>query len=294
MAGQPAAAPQHTPLHQDATAEHRQQRTAQEGDGDVGRLDGKVAIITGAARGQGAAEARRFVAEGAVVVIADVLVERGAAVAAELGDRALFVEADVAEEAAWERVIGAAVGRFGRLDILVNNAAILHTATIEATTRADLERVIAVNLVGTFLGVRAVAPHLREQGSGSIVNVSSIDGVVAMNGLGAYAATKFAVRGITKVAALELGPYGVRVNALVPGTIATEMQGDVDLTAPAASGYFAHQALPRPGRVEEVAAAAVFLASDDSAFCTGGELFVDGGHCAGTRTRWLPGGVVGS
>lgn len=255
----------------------------------MGRLDGKVAIVTGGARGQGAAEARQFVAEGAEVVIADILAEQGRRVADELGDAAVFVEADVSAETAWDEIVTAATSHFGRLDVLVNNAAILHQAAIEQTTRTDLDRVIAVNLVGPFLGIRAAAPIMRAQGNGSIINVSSIDGIVAMNGLGAYAASKFAVRGVTKVAALELGPYGIRVNALVPGTIATDMQGGIDLTSEAAAGYFTHQAIPRAGRAEEVASAAVFLASDESSFCTGSELLVDGGHCCGSRIRWLPG-----
>jgi len=250
----------------------------------AGRLAGKVAIVTGGARGTGEATARRFVREGASVVLADVLDERGRQVEADLGSRALYVRLDVTSEADWRRGLDAAIARFGKLDVLVNNAAVLHVGPLEQTSLADWERLSRVNLAGPFLGIKICAAALRAAGGGSIVNVSSIDGLEGMSYVAAYAATKWGLRGLTKCAALELGPDGIRVNAVCPAGGSDEMAapwrppGSKDTT-----GYMDKRPIPRRGTVEEVAAMILFLASDESSFCTGGDFPVDGGHSCGTR-----------
>lgn len=249
----------------------------------MGRMDGKVGLITGAARGQGAAAARRFVAEGASVLIADIVDDEGKALAEELGDAAVYRRLDVTSEEDWPAAVTAVTEEFGRLDVLVNNAGILHFSAIAETTLADYERVIRVNQIGTFLGMRAVIPTLTEGGGGSIVNVSSVEGLAGMPFLVAYAASKFAIRGMTKVAAMELGDKGIRVNSIHPGMIDTNMVrgvfGDradsIDLS-PAGRKV----ALRRVGRPEEIANLVVFLASDESSYCTGGEFVADGGATA--------------
>lgn len=249
----------------------------------MGRMDGKVGLITGAARGQGAAAARRFVAEGASVLIADIVDDEGKALAEELGDAAVYRRLDVTSEEDWPAAVTAVTEEFGRLDVLVNNAGILHFSAIAETTLADYERVIRVNQIGTFLGMRAVIPTLTKGGGGSIVNVSSVEGLAGMPFLVAYAASKFAIRGMTKVAAMELGDKGIRVNSIHPGMIDTNMVrgvfGDradsIDLS-PAGRKV----ALRRVGRPEEIANLVVFLASDESSYCTGGEFVADGGATA--------------
>jgi 3alpha(or 20beta)-hydroxysteroid dehydrogenase len=242
----------------------------------MGRLDGKVAIVTGAARGQGEAEARRFAAEGARVVLADVL-DDVKAVADDIGSDAIALTLDVTDEDGWSSAVGAALDRFERIDILVNNAAVYRAdSPLVDTALADYRALIEINQIGVFLGMRAVAPVMVEHGGGSIVNVSSLDGLMGHAGAIAYVSSKFAVRGMTKVAALELGPAGVRVNSIHPGVIDTPMiAGFVD--------RFPVRRIPaqRLGRPDDVASLALFLASDESAFCTGAEFVVDGGHSAG-------------
>lgn len=254
------------------------------------RLAGKVALVTGASRGTGEATARRFVREGASVVLADVLDELGEKVAAELGDAALYVHLDVTQEADWERGVAATLERFGRLDVLVNNAAILHIAPLEQTSLEDWERVTSVNHTGPFLGIRAVAPIMREGGGGSIVNVSSIDGLEGMNFIVAYGATKWALRGLTKCAAIELGRDGIRVNAVCPAGGSSEMTEPWQSPESAAiDDYTQKRPIARRGTVEEVASMILYLASDEASFCTGGDFPVDGGHSSGSL---LPGSVV--
>ncbi len=241
----------------------------------MGRLDGKVAIVTGGARGQGAAEARLFVAEGAKVVIGDVLVEPGEALAAELGSDAVFVRHDVADEVAWEATVATARERFGGVHVLVNNAGIGHTAPIAKHTVADYERVIAVNQIGVFLGMRSVIGPMTDGGGGSIVNISSGAGLRATKYMIAYAASKYAVTGMTAAGALELARYGIRVNSIHPGVVDTPMLGeffDANNDALVRTTPLRRMASP-----EEIANVALFLASDESSYMTGAHVPVDGG-----------------
>jgi 3alpha(or 20beta)-hydroxysteroid dehydrogenase len=243
----------------------------------MGRLDGKVALITGAARGQGEAEARLFAAEGARVVLADVLVDEGEAVAADLPD-ATFRRLDVSSEEEWASVIQATIDGFGRLNALVNNAGIAPMGPMLETSAEDFRRVFEVNQLGVFLGMKAAVP-VMSPGS-TIVNISSIDGLVGTQGLLAYSATKFAVRGMTKSAALELGPLGIRVNSIHPGIIDTAMLGGPDAQA-MLGALRSRIPLGRIAEAGEVATLAAFVASDESSYCTGSEFTVDGGLTAG-------------
>ncbi|MQA87745.1 MAG: glucose 1-dehydrogenase [Streptosporangiales bacterium] len=247
----------------------------------MARLAGKIALITGAARGQGAAAARRYVEEGARVVVADVADADGARLAADLGDAAVYRHLDVSAEDDWAAAVADAVRGLGGLDILVNNAGVLHFSAIEETRLADYERVIGVNQVGTFLGMRAVIPEMTRRGGGSIINVSSIEGLAGMPYLVAYSASKFAIRGMTKVAATELGDRGIRVNSVHPGMIETQMVYDA-AGGPDADLSWAGKKVPlrRIGRPEEIAELAVFLGSDESSYCTGAEFVADGGATA--------------
>jgi 3alpha(or 20beta)-hydroxysteroid dehydrogenase len=246
----------------------------------VGRLDGTVALITGAARGQGAAECRLFAAEGARIVVTDVLDEPGSALAAELADSAFYLHLDVSSEDDWASAAAEVRRRCGRLDVLVNNAGILRFGSLRDTSLADYQQVIAINQVGVFLGLRAAIGLMAEQRSGSIINISSTEGMTGLAGLGAYASTKWAVRGLTKVAALELGPLGIRVNSIHPGGIDTDM---LRVAGPDPNEWFAGVPLGRVGQPEEVARLALFLACDDSSYCTGAEFIVDGGMIAGIK-----------
>jgi 3alpha(or 20beta)-hydroxysteroid dehydrogenase len=257
----------------------------------MGRLDGKVAIVTGAARGQGEAEARLFVEQGARVLLGDVLDEPGRVVAKELGDAAEYVRLDVSQEADWARAVAHAEQRFGPVTVLVNNAAIIRPAGIEDTSLDDYMAVINVNQVGTFLGMKAVIPAMKAQRSGSIVNISSIDGVGSKNGLISYTASKFAIRGMTKTAAIELGHYGIRVNSIHPGGVNTAM-GNPGLDLEMMNAVFAHQAIPRIGEPIEIAYMALFLASDEASYCTGAEFMVDGGWTCGDMEPGLPGSPI--
>ncbi len=247
----------------------------------VGRLDGKVALVTGAARGQGAAAARRFVAEGARVAITDVRDELGKGLADELGDAAFYHHLDVSSEDDWARAVAETTGAFGEITVLVNNAGVLHFSAIAETALADYQRVVGINQTGTFLGMRAVIPSMTRAGGGSIVNVSSVEGLAGMGYLVAYTASKFAIRGMTKVAAMELGEHGIRVNSVHPGAIDTPMVGEAlggIVVDPARIGR--KLALRRVGQPEDVANVVLFLASDESAYCTGAEFAVDGGATA--------------
>lgn len=242
------------------------------------RLSGKVALITGAARGQGAAAARRFVAEGARVMLTDVLDDQGKDLAAELG--AEYCHLDVSSEEGWAEAVSHTVETFGDISVLVNNAGILHFSALADTTLADYQRVIGVNQVGTFLGMRAVVESMTRAGGGSIVNVSSVEGLAGMPYLVAYTASKFAIRGMTKVAAMELGRHGIRVNSVHPGAIDTPMVGEALGRPVDISPVGKKVALRRVGQPEDVANVVLFLASEESAYCTGAEFAVDGGATA--------------
>jgi len=251
-----------------------------------GRLASKVAVITGGARGQGAAEARLFAREGAQVVIADVLDEPGQQLAAELGAAATFVHADVSREADWQDIIAAAEA-LGPVGVLVNNAAILRFNTITETTLDEYLSVIMINQVGTFLGMRSVIPTMSRGGGGSIINISSIDGIGSKNALIAYSSSKGAVRAMTKTAALELGQYGIRVNSVHPGGVFTPMVGDT--TKDLFDLAHRHVPLRRAAHPDEIASMVLYLASDEASYCTGAEFVVDGGWLAGDILRVLPG-----
>ena len=253
------------------------------------RLEGKVAIVTGAARGTGEAIARRFVAEGARVWLGDVLDERGEKVAAELGPAATYAHHDVTSEEQWRALVERVLARDGRIDVLVNNAAILHIGCIENTPAETTRRVLEVNVLGPFLGLRAVVGAMRARRSGAIVNVGSIDGMLGMNGITAYAASKWGLRGLTKAAAMELGREGIRVNAVAPSGGGGEMFApwakQIAAAADDVRAYVENRGIPGSSPVEAIAAAVVFLASDEASHCAGVDLAVDGGAHAG---RFIP------
>lgn len=245
------------------------------------RLEGKVAIVSGAARGMGAAEARQFTAEGARVVLGDVLDEAGSKVASEIGAAAVYTHLDVGSEEEWKAAVGLARDRFGHLDTLVNNAGILRFGPLEQTPLEEYELVVRVNQVGCFLGMKTAIPALREAGGGSIVNISSAAGMYGVAGVVSYAASKYAVRGMTKVAALELGRDGIRVNSVHPGGVDTPMIArDVESAGERDAVGIANP-IPRIGRPEEVSELVTWLASDASSYCTGSEFLIDGGGTAG-------------
>jgi 3alpha(or 20beta)-hydroxysteroid dehydrogenase len=238
----------------------------------MGKLDGKVAIITGASRGQGEAEARLFVAEGASVLLGDVI-DDGEAVAKELGDRALFTQLDVTDESAWQAAVALATDRFGGVDVLVNNAGILAFQAIEKMDVEHFRKVLDVNAVGTWLGMKSVSRAMQARGGGAIVNISSTAGLTGQAYLSAYVASKWAVRGMTKSAAAELGKKGIRVNSVHPGGIDTPMIAGTAHDAP----YYKRLPISRVGSPDEVARVVLFLASEDSSYMTGAELAIDGG-----------------
>ena len=256
----------------------------------TGRLAGKVALITGAAQGQGEAEAHRFVAEGAKVVVADVQYDKARTVVGALGvSSAMVAPLDVTDPDQWDRAVRAAVQAFGRLDILVNNAGIAVPPTLlDDVSLEDHRRILAVNLDGVMLGTRAVVEPMKAAGGGSIVNIASIDGLVGVAGMASYSASKFGVTGLTRTAALELGRFGIRVNSIHPGVIASSM---FDQAPPHVRDRYdrlmAQQPIPRMGTPEEVASLALFLASDESSYCTGGQFVIDGGHLAGPYREGL-------
>ena len=258
----------------------------------MGRLDGKVALITGAARGTGETTARLFAEEGARVVIADIRTDLGEAVAKEIGDAARFLRHDVTEEESWTNVMRFVREEFGPLQVLVNNAALLDVSALVDTTLETFTRLLQVNVIGTFLGVRAAVEPMKAAGGGSIVNVGSIDSLETSNGLVAYAASKWGVRSISKTAALELGIYGIRVNTVCPAPGNPEM---IQPFVAQAIERFREKgeafSLPPPhfhrsGEMADVARAILYLASDDSDYVSGADLAVDGGHTAG---RIVPG-----
>ncbi len=241
------------------------------------RLQDKVIIITGAAQGMGATHARRCIAAGAKVVLTDINAEKGQTLANELGSNALFIQHDVTSEYDWAQVIAKTEAQFGTINVLVNNAGITQSKSILDTSLADYRRILEINQVSVFLGMKAVIPSMQKNQQGSIINISSINGLVG--GAIGYTDSKFAVRGMTKAAALECAPYGIRVNSVHPGVIATPMimQGD---TKAAVEAFAKSIPLKRVAQPEEVSSMVLYLASDDSSYSTGSEFIVDGGLTA--------------
>jgi len=239
----------------------------------MGRLAGRVALITGAAspRGQGAAEARLLAAEGAAVVVTDVSDRQGEETVSSIGERASFRHLDVTSEAGWNETVAWVIERHGRLDVLVNNAGIWFGKSLVETTLVDYKRVVEINQIGVFLGLRAAVPAMKSAGSGSIINISSLAGLRGTNMPLAYAATKWAVRGMSRAAAAELAPHGIRVNAVFPGYVDTEMidSGHEEIAQRVPLGR-------RLASPEEIAETVLFLASDAARYVSGAELVVDG------------------
>jgi 3alpha(or 20beta)-hydroxysteroid dehydrogenase len=242
------------------------------------RLAGKVAIVTGGARGMGASHARSIVREGGTVVIGDILDDAGKELAAELGESAVYVHLDVTKETDWAAAVATAVGQFGALNVLVNNAGIINRGSIDEYSLDQWNAIMAINATGTFLGVKSAISALRDFAPSSIVNISSSDGLVGSVGRLGYTASKFAITGLTKSLALELGPDGVRVNSVHPGGTRTDMSAGVDESlSPSALRRFADPV--------EVSNLVVYLASDESSYSTGGAFTVDGGMTAGIASK---------
>jgi 3alpha(or 20beta)-hydroxysteroid dehydrogenase len=250
----------------------------------MGRLDGKVALITGGARGMGKSHVRHFVAEGAKVVFGDVLDEQGRDVAARLGpDHCRYLHHDVTSESGWAAAVATATDTFGRLDILVNNAGVLAFGSIADMPLAEFRRIMDINAVGCWLGMKSVIGPMQAAGGGSIVNISSIEGLTGAADSSAYAASKFAIRGMTKSAAQELGRFGIRVNSIHPGGILTRMVLETagGMTPERGERYLKALPLGRFGKSAEISPLVAFLASDESSYCTGSEFVADGGILSG-------------
>lgn len=257
------------------------------------RLKDKIAIVTGGARGMGEATVRLFVNEGASVVIADRLSDAGEALAAELGERAHFEFLDVSDEQGWQNLLARTLERFGRIDALVNNAGVVSFGGIDSIEAAEFDRVFAVNVKGPLLGMKHVGRAMRDAGRGSIVNISSVDGLRGVNAVALYSSSKWAVRGLTKSAAMEFGPDGVRVNSVHPGGIDTPMGNPQGQSGAERNANYDRVPLQRIGEPHEVATASLFLCSDEASYITGAELAVDGGWAAGYYHRYLPGAPPG-
>ncbi len=255
------------------------------------RLEGKVAIVTGAARGIGEGIVRRFVEEGAQVMITDVLDAEGQALADELGQA--YMRLDVVSRAQWDAVIAATEAQFGKLDTLVNNAGVIVFKKLDDLSEAEIRRIIDINLIGTIIGAQAAIPALERAGGGTITNMSSADGIAGANSLTAYCASKFGVRGFTKALALELGPRGIRVNSIHPGGIVTPLSNPTNVPREQYDQGFRIYPSQRAGDPHDIGAAAAYLASDDASYCMGTELLVDGGLVAGHYYASMPGAPAG-
>lgn len=249
----------------------------------TGRLRGKVAVVSGAARGQGAAISELFTAQGATVLLGDILDQELETTAKSIGEPAVAMHLDVRSESDWDAAMSWCTERFGGIDVLVNNAGILRVGTIETTALADYRDVIETNQIGCFLGMRAAVPAMRARGGGSIINTSSVAGLHGSEGVIAYSASKYAIRGMSRSAALELGGDGIRVNSIHPGTIDTPMINVPEFASIDREAHAAGLPARRIGVPEDVARLALFLASDESDYCTGAEFVVDGGSSCGNR-----------
>lgn len=247
----------------------------------MGKLDGKIAVVTGSARGMGSATAGLFVREGARVFITDVLDGEGAAVADQLGESASYHHLDVSDEKAWEELVKTIAAQYDHIDVLVNNAAIYFYALIEDTKSESFRRLLDVNLIGPYLGMKAVLPVMKKNRKGSIINVSSTDGLRGSCGMGAYNASKWGLRGYTKCIAMEAGPFGIRVNSIHPGTVNTPMLNPTEEPLTEVNKRFPGVALSRVAEPDEIAAVSLFLASDDASYISGAEIAVDGGWTCG-------------
>ncbi|MFE4948625.1 SDR family NAD(P)-dependent oxidoreductase [Leifsonia sp. NPDC056665] len=255
----------------------------------TGRLENKVAVITGAAQGMGAATAREFVSQGARVVLADVAHEAGRALEHELGeDRAIFVPLDVSSEDDWRDVRGRTLDKFGRIDVLVNNAAVGYFVGVDQIEADKVMRLFSINILGGMLGVKTLAPAMREAGAGVIINISSLDGLRGVNGMSPYVASKWAVRGVTKAQALELGP-AIRVVSIHPGGVNTPMGNPTGAGEEEVNAGYARVPLRRIGEPAEIARVTAFVACDDASYMTGAEIAVDGGWSSGHYHSGLPG-----
>lgn len=254
----------------------------------TGKLKNKIAIVTGGARGMGEATVRLFASEGAQVVIADVLESEGKALAAELGNAAMFQRLDVSDEGSWQALVEVVTAHHGRIDALVNNAAVVAFGPITALTVEQIDRVFGINVKGTMLGLKHVGGAMCAVGRGAIVNISSVDGMRGVNSLSLYSSSKWAVRGLTKSAAMEFGHQGVRVNSVHPGGVNTAMGNPQSLEGDAKNAGYERVPLQRIGEPEEIAAASLFLCSDDASYICGAELAVDGGWAAGYYHHYLP------
>ena len=252
----------------------------------MGKLDGKVALISGGSRGQGEAQARLFASEGAQVALADVLDAEGELVAASINDTggdAVYHHLDVTEQGQWKTTVDAVVEQYGRLDVLINNAGIARVKLIEESSLQDYLDVIMINQIGVWLGMQAAIPALKQAGGGCIINTSSTAGLEGYPGLGAYVSSKFAVRGMTKVAAQELGQFNIRVNSVHPGPIDTPMIRDPQIRRTSDEDFDVSRSspIPRVGHVDEVAAMMLFIVAD-ATYSTGSEFVIDGGVTAGS------------
>jgi 3alpha(or 20beta)-hydroxysteroid dehydrogenase len=254
---------------------------------EISDLSGKVIFVSGGAGSLGAAHAACLLSQGARVVLGDVRVEEGVRIAESLGPRCASVHLDVTREESWVEAIASACDRFDGLDGLVNNAGVIRTGLVESMALADFEAVVSVSLTGSFLGTKCIVPALRARGGGSIVNISSIAGLRGVAGLAAYSAAKFAIRGLTKSSALELGRYGIRVNSVHPGGIDTVMTQHRQFDNVDKAAIYASQPIPRIGQPEEVSHLVAFLLSNQSSFSTGSEFVLDGGATAGESYRGL-------
>ena len=243
----------------------------------MGRVTGKVAIVTGAARGMGAAHARQLVEQGARVVLTDVLDTEGETTAAALGAQARFLHHDVTQEVEWRHIVAVTEETFGPVSVLVNNAAIVAYSRIESMQESDYRRVIDVNQVAVFLGMKAVFPSMMKAGGGSIINISSVAGLIGAPHALAYTASKFAVRGMTKAAAVEFASRNIRVNSVHPGLIRTPLTQPTPESEASIAQFISATPLGRAGEPDEVASIVLWLASDESRFSTGAEFVVDGG-----------------